>query len=276
MKFVYVDESGGKGQGDVFVMFGLMLDAHSLRKRTEEFEELLDPVFKKHPGKKTDFKTIKFINGKGGWSKIGEDERKEFLRDVCNLAVSKGGKIVGLALSFSALDNNKIELLPKLSHWQISAMFIASLIQKKMQGKEKGKGLTVFIMDDNKVEMPSFSDKLHAKSEWFDGLYEVRQTGKKQGWKPRSQKDRFNQIINAAFAIKSDHATLIQVADVICYVYRRHLELTSTQEACNDEKKFYSDLFRLLEKHRLKLGHCPADRECVKFYNAAKHSQWKL
>lgn len=31
MKFAYVDESGDKGQGDVFVMAGLLIDAYPRR-----------------------------------------------------------------------------------------------------------------------------------------------------------------------------------------------------------------------------------------------------
>ena len=44
-------------------------------------------------------------------------------------------------------------------------------------------------------------------------------------WQGRAKKDRFDHIINTAFAIKSDHSSMVQVADAISYVYRRHLEL---------------------------------------------------
>jgi len=55
---------------------------------------------------------------------------------------------------------------------------------------------------------------------------------------PRTAKDRFDQIINTAFAIKSHHSSLVQVADAICYVYRRHLELASQAEAWAGEKAY--------------------------------------
>ena len=66
----------------------------------------------------------------------------------------------------------------------------------------------------------------------FDGLYQLR--GKKRGktvWLERTKKDRFDHIINTAFAIKSDHSSMVQVADAISYVYRRHLELAAIAEA---------------------------------------------
>ena len=36
MKFIYVDESGGRDQGDIFTMCGLMVDAYKLRNNTED------------------------------------------------------------------------------------------------------------------------------------------------------------------------------------------------------------------------------------------------
>ena len=41
MKFVYVDETGDKGQTDVLVMTGLLIDAYLLRKHTASFDRML-------------------------------------------------------------------------------------------------------------------------------------------------------------------------------------------------------------------------------------------
>lgn len=106
-----------------------------------------------------------------------------------------------------------------------------------MQGVKNSKGLTVVIMDDNKSEMPNLSDELYQRDPWFDGVYQIQ--GKKRGktvWVPRAKNDRFDQIINTAFAIKSDHSSMVQVADAISYVYRRRLELrTAPRSLCGRE-----------------------------------------
>ena len=60
MKFIYVDESGARDQGDMFIMCGLMVDAYKLRKKTEEFDRLLEAVFANHEGNRSDFKTSRF------------------------------------------------------------------------------------------------------------------------------------------------------------------------------------------------------------------------
>jgi hypothetical protein len=92
---------------------------------------------------------------------------------------------------------------------------------------------------------------------------------------PRTAKDRFDQIINTAFAIKSHHSSLVQVADAICYVYRRHLELASQAEAWAGEKAYYQGLANILDPHREKLGQ-PPDAPCVTFYKGLKHKDWAL
>ena len=279
MKFIYVDESGARDQGDVFAMCGLMVDAYKLRKKTEDFDRRLETVFANHEENRSDFKTIRFVNGKGGWSAVDPTERKAFLKRVCELAVENGGKVFGIGLSFAAFDaaaGNGHGQPFNANYWLASAMFTACLVQKKMQGVKNSKGLTVAIMDDNKSEMPKLSDELYKGNPWSDGLYEVR--GKKRGktvWLDRTKKNRFDHIINTAFAIKSDHSSMVQVADAISYVYRRHLELTGVAETWVGEKDYYAELMAILEPTRATLGQCP-DAPCVKFFKAAKHPEWKL
>jgi len=277
MKFLYVDESGGRDQSDVFVMAGLLIDAYRLRKKTSEFDALLKPLLEKHPSKASELKTSRFIAGKGGWSAVPADERKQFLRDVSALAADCG-KIVATALSFQGFDVARAAghgHPTGESYWLAAASFVAALLQKKVQGKDKGKGLTVFVMDDNKSEMPKLSDLLYGGGDWFDPLYQERNS-KKRGpaWKPRTASDRFDQIINTAFAIKSEHSSLIQIADAISYIFRRDIELQTVDEAYEGEKAFYAELRGLLDPKVEKLGQCPP-APALEFYKAAAHPAWK-
>ncbi len=162
------------------------------------------------------------------------------------------------------------------SYWLAGGMFTCALVQKKMQSVKNSKGLTVVIVDDNKVEISKLSKGLYDANAWYDGLYQLR--GTKRGnniWLPRSKADRFDHIINTPFAIKSQHSSLVQVADAICYVYRRHLELKSAREAYDREAEYYQSLVDILEPQREKLGQWP-EAPCVAFYKAAKHPEWAL
>ena len=278
MKFAYLDESGDRGEGDTFVMAGILLDAYRLRKTTEDFDRLLQALFLRHPGSPRELKTKAFMRGAGGWNAIPGAERRQFLSDVCALAVDKGNKVTAIALSFSAFDSVVAagDVAPcRRSYWVAAGLFLTALIQKKMQGSDGHKGLTALVMDDNKVEMPQLSDLLHRAPEWCDGLYQARQ--KYRGtmrWAPRSSDDRFDHIINTGFSVKSEHSSLVQVGDAVSWVYRRSLDVDGCEEWLG-EKAFYHGLRDNLEVHRLTLGNCPSC-EAKEFYFRAKHHLWSL
>ena len=143
-----------------------------------------------------------------------------------------------------------------------------------MQGNDRNKGHTVFIYDDNKWENANLSEALHNANPWFDPIYQTSK--KKRGktiWCEVSDDERFNQIINTAFSIKSDHSSLIQVADAVCYAYRRHLELKSIRERWDGEREYFASLVAKLSREPL--GRTPGG-QCINFYKAVRHKDWKL
>ena len=288
MKFFYVDESGQTDQSDVFVMCGVMVDATKLRLRTHIFGEMIQDMLARYPGRRrSELKTSQFINGRGAWGKIPAVDRKEFLHDVCKLAVADGGKVFGIGLSFDAWRNalDRSTDFPAVNEdpWFLAAMFTTSLVQKKMQILPRNKGHTVVVMDDNKRLMPAFSDAIYVADPWFDGLYQKKVTRRRKAgtvrvWKEWSANDRFNQIINTPFPIKSEHSPIIQVADAVSYAYRRRLELVAADatEAWDGEGQYYDGLASLLDGGRQRLGRCPPASPCVAFYDSIRHPKWKL
>jgi hypothetical protein len=109
-------------------------------------------------------------------------------------------------------------------YWLGAAMFVSALVQQKMQKEKRNKGHTVLMCDEKKTDMPKLADALYAADPWFDPIYEGTRRKKKKG-KALLAEERFDQIVNTAFSIKSHHSSLIQIADAVSYIYRRHLEL---------------------------------------------------
>jgi hypothetical protein len=212
MKFAYVDESGDKPQGDVFVMAGVQVDAYKLRKHTTKFDKMISDFLAKHPGAPKELKTKALINGEGGWRQVEAEERKRFVSEICDLAI-ECGTVFAIALSFRACEKVASEKGFSNTYWMAAAMFVAGLLQKKMQAIRKNKGLTVLIFDDNRREVPNLSDALHEADPWYDPLYQTRKKGQGE-WQEISAGARFNQIVNTAFGIKWHHSSFIQVADV--------------------------------------------------------------
>lgn len=253
-------------------MAGVLVDAYRLRKKTQEFDTLLQDLFARHPGTPSELKTKAFMRGAGGWNEIPGNERQEFLQSVCKLAIDKGNKICGIAVDFEKHGEEKNKVPVSMTYWLASSMYVASLIQKRMQTKKLNKGVTAMVMDDNKMEMSNLSDLLYEAPSWFDGLYQRKILGV---WKPRKVDDRFDQIINTGFSVKSEHSSLVQVADAISWTYRRSLELLGTDEDWNGESEYYDRLRKMLDKSRFKLGDC-APCEAKDHYCAIAHEDWKL
>lgn len=278
MKFVYVDESGGADQGDVFVMAGLMIDAYKLKPHTKKFDKNIKNFLSRYPRARAprELKTKAIINGRAGWRTVSPDDRKQFMATVCETAL-ECSDIYAIAISLDRFRKNRVDPNPN-PHWLATSMYIASRIQKNMQSKPKNKGLTVLIMDDNRKDMPKLSKELYEINPWFDGLYQIKGKGKrnKGKWLPLKDEERFSQIVNTAFAINSEHSSFIQIADVVSYVYRRHLEICDgKKENYAGEANFYSELVTSFYANRDKLERRPKC-ECVDFYEAIKHPHWKL
>jgi uncharacterized protein DUF3800 len=132
MKFVYVDGSGSKDKGDVFVMAGLLIDAYRLRKHTDAFDQMISEFLAKHPGTGTakELKTAALINGIGGWNKVNSTERKAFLESICGLATDCA-TVFSVAFSFAKFDtaaNAGHEQPFGTSYWLGAATFVAALV----------------------------------------------------------------------------------------------------------------------------------------------------
>ena len=279
MKFAYIDESGNETQGDVFTMAGILIDAHKLRKWSADFDAKFHAMNRRHQGNPQDFKTTRFINGAGGWGKVDAEERKNFLMNIVNMVV-RCGEVYAFGMSFeknAAIENNENFPANQTNYWLSSAMYISSIIQKRNQTKGNNKGHTVLIFDDNKMDIPKLFEALHVCDEWYDGLYVLpSKFRRKKIWSVKEE-NRFDQIINTAFSIKSEHSSLVQVADIISYIYRRYLELKNQKEKYTGEKDYYSKLVAVLDTKREKLGRVQRPHQpCVEFYNHIKHPNWDI
>ena len=119
--------------------------------------------------------------------------------------------------------------------------------------------------------MANLSEGLYQADAWFDPIYQTSKKKKgKAVWNEVPDNGRFDHIVNSAFAIKSVHSSLIQVADAVSYVYRRHLELKREKEAWAGEQAYFKKLVARLEKKREGLGRNPGG-PCIEFYQAARH-----
>lgn len=105
-------------------------------------------------------------------------------------------------------------------------------VQRDHQGLKNNKGLTILVFDDNKISLPKLCDFLIKSTADVDTYYE----------RPR-RTEPFDQIIDTAFSIKSDHSRLGQISDACAYALRRRaeIEIGGSAEQWAGELDLYKD-----------------------------------
>ncbi|SLN41676.1 DUF3800 domain-containing protein [Pseudooctadecabacter jejudonensis] len=277
MKFVYVDETGDQVQSDTFVMTAVEIDAIRLNKYSRIFSTMIGEVFAKHPGKPQDLKTRRFHRGAGGWNKISGEDRKAFLNAVVE-EIANSSKIYASAISFKKFKatDHKAFGYPDVSHsyWIANAMFVLSHVQREHCDDPKNKGNCVIVVDDNKVEHANMAELIFKPDPWFDDLA-FKAAFLKSKKRPKNwETKRFNQIVNTPFAIKSEHASTILVADLAAFVLRRYIELKTEDEAFIGEKVFFDALFAKLKPVIKTHKNLHKKTQAYEYYRALQPEVW--
>jgi len=216
MKICYVDESGNSPQDPCLIMVGVLVDAYRLNRTREEFADIFDEVQGLFQENLRELKGSKMILGRDRWRKVDPEVRKRIAGYLCKWIGDRKHHLALSAIDQNKLKSDKMAGIPEQCRdaWLAGGLHIALQIQKAHQGKDKNKGLTFLIFDDNKAKVDALSDLLWQPPEWTDDYYNRQ---KKQS--------RLDQIVDTAFSIKSHHAGLVQVADLFAFILRRYAEM---------------------------------------------------
>ena len=268
MYCVYVDESGSSGADKAFVMCGFMFDSRDFKSLNMEFSRIIANALDRGDGKRREFKTSEFIRDGGMELELSVFQRREIVTRICERAVSDGRKILGIGIfpeeaNRTRRDGDKTSIEKMM--WLFGGMFVCALLQNRMQNIGNGNEKAELRFDDHSL-MPQLLKRLKVSCKWYDGLYDA------------DESNRFDRIANKGDYLGFDSRTspLVQVADVISYVYRRHLEISNdpTKEN-NDDREFIQGLFNIMEPHRERLENI-SDSECYRLFKQIAHPYWSI
>ncbi len=216
MKICYVDESGNSPHDPCLVMVGVLVDAYRLNRTREEFADIFDEIQKLFEENLRELKGSKMIFGRDRWRKVDPEVRKRIAGYLCDWIADRKHYLALAAIDRQKLKDDAAAGVPKecRDEWLAGGLHIALQIQKTNQVRDKNKGHTFLIFDDNKAKADTLSDLLWQPPEWTDDYYDKQ---KKQ--------NRLDQIVDTTFSIKSHHAGLVQVADLFAFVFRRYAEM---------------------------------------------------
>lgn len=287
VKIICGDESGSRPDSDAMVVCGLMVDARTFFTTADVFNNMITESRKLDNRKeKETFKTSQFIGDKNA-AKDREkfEDREEHIKKMCKSIGKYNMDIFCIGISFDKVGS---ELTEDDRHHEnnivrtIGGMFICTLVQNRIQNPTDETGRT-FVVFDNCGANSHVNRMLKSGRSWTDGIRQVLET--KNNEKPSRSVEKtvlFNQIIDrTVYAIRAKLSSHVLMADMVSYIYRRHLNLmnfdgTKSKEKWTGERKFIRELIDILEPQRCKLDDIShaVDEEFLDFYEKIKHSGW--
>lgn len=216
MKLVYCDESGTGGE-PFAVMAGVVVDSQRMHVTKSEWADLLRQLSALTGRTIAEFHTREFYPGKGVWHGLDGTIRANVMEAIAGWVTDRKHSIAVVACDVAAHTSSaSAGHLPAEVHslWRFLATHLILSLQKEHQSHEKTKGHTLLIFDQEKAEEAAFSDLIATPPSWTDSYY------------GRSKKsDALPHIVDVPYFADSRHVALIQTADYIAFVLRKHLEL---------------------------------------------------
>ncbi len=218
MKFCYIDESG-TGCEPFAVMVGIIVDAYRMRPTKSDWNSVLAELSALTGRTITEFHTRDFYPGKGVWHGIEGEMRADILTILFDWIVDRKHDLVYVAVDrelFTAgFEQHKYSDTVQ-SLWRFMALHLTLAIQRNFRNEKKNKGNTVLVFDNEEWEKKDFTDLIINPPDWTDTYYY------------RDHKnERLDQIVDVPHFVDSKHVGLIQVADLVAFFLRRHLEILS-------------------------------------------------
>jgi hypothetical protein len=246
MKVCYVDDSGNPAQDRIFVMVGIVADAIRLNKSSRECTKLFDDVrtLVTQEGKHSphELKGSRILYGKDAWKYVDADKRKQVFSDLSGWLCERKHDIVIAALDASKSTKKAAsaqDVPEQLSKhlWVAAGLNIAIQLQAKHRGEQSNKGNTFLFIDDNCQNLPELCKFLWTPPDWLKDYYPLAK-----------KEEQLDQIIDTAFAVQSHHCSLVQAADLLAFIVRRHFELLANvnDPAWDEEPDFIKECLQLI------------------------------
>ena len=287
VKIMCGDESGSRPHSDAMVVCGLMVDARTFFKTADVFNNMIaESRNLDNRNERKTFKTSEFIGDENA-AKDREkfEKRKKHIKKMCKTIGKFNMDIFCIGISFDKVESKLTE--KDRNHANniartIGGMFICTLVQNRIQNPTDETGHT-FVVFDNHGANSHVNRMLKSGRNWVDGISQVLET--KNNEEPSNSAKKtvlFDQIIDkTVYAVQAKLSPHVLMADMVSYVYRRHLNLMNLEgiegkEKWTSERKFIKELVDILEPQRCKLDDIShaVDEEFLDFYEKVKHSGW--
>jgi hypothetical protein len=199
-------------------MAGVIIDAYRMRPTKDEWNGLLHHLSGIIGRDVKEFHTKDFYAGNSPWRNLPGPSRVNVISAIFEWYAERRHQIV-----YSVIDKHAYEAVVAEKHpfaislgtlWRTLAMHVTLSIQKYHQRQKKNKGNTLLIFDAHENDKEAYSKLVLEPPDWTETYY-----------KREKKQNPLDQIIDVPHFVDSAHVGMIQLADCISYILRRHVEI---------------------------------------------------
>ena len=216
MKYCYSDESGTSSKEPIAVMAGIVVDVLTMRPTKLAWDGFLVDLSRMAGGRAVEeFHASEFIPGNSPYRHIGPDERQAFVDRLLDFIAARNHRVVYssvLKASYQAAYRRGAIPDELNNEWRFMGFHLLLAMQKKYPS---AKGQTQYVFDQQERERAKFADLVRKPQDWSGEYY-----GRLRKRPP------LHNVIDIPHFADSRHAPLIQLADLVCWVLRRHADLS--------------------------------------------------
>lgn len=274
MYLCYADESGYSGTNHssnqpVQVMAAILTNVYNFHRSDSEFHEVFRIIQSKIPI--SELKGEQIYRGKGKWRDVPAETRDKVIEHYIEWIKSRKHKFIITAIDneeYFKLRNQSPEsiLIQKIPYpYLLAGLHTALVIQKIHRNKEKNKGKTLLIFDEQSEFETQLAELIFTPPDFIDEFVEYSE---------KEEKFRLCQIIDTAFFVKSHYSSMAQVVDIIAYLFRLYLELHYYQipEAYSGEKEKITEWINKIKDKFIPFNfvYPQGKKPFIKFLNSVK------
>lgn len=217
MNLCYCDESG-TGSEPIATMAGIVVDAGRMHLTKNHWQKLLQDLSELAGRQVVELHTRDFYAGNGIWrDRLDGPERAGVFTKIFEwLAERKHHVVYSAVLKESYHHSFALGNIPDglNTPWRFLGFHLALALQKYGQREKGVKGHTLFVFDNEERDSVRFTDLITNPPAWSDMYYD---RGNKQ--------EQLDQIIDVPYFGDSREVVLLQLADLIAFLLRRHAEI---------------------------------------------------
>ena len=281
MYLCYVDESGHCGTAynpaqPVEVLCGVLTDFTKLSKTQREQRDILT-ILNDNGIPVAELKASDIYGQRGHWQGIPPQIRDAVFNILLGLIDDRACKLIVCPIDsgkFFTIKNSGCPISTRLGFpYEAGAVNVILALQRMHRSKQKNKGRTIFIFDEQVGHDENIVDLFEGDLSFTNGC-----TGYKTRPRAANQPRRMDQVVDIPHFSKSHLAIMIQLADVVAFIVARYIQIKSF----GNRERYNGELVKI-DLWYQRIGACtvkpqmidpPGRNQICRYYRDIRPPQW--